>query len=69
MRPKRGIQMTAVIVAAVLLLTACATPRPTPSFTTPTVERDRANCLEAGGIWMETRTAYFCEPHPGRERT
>ena len=29
-------------------------------YTTPEIERDRAACLERGGVWIETVDRYVC---------
>ena len=62
----RGVIRALLVVA--LLLAGCASSSPT-RWTTPATERDRAACLEAGGIWVETAVAYVCYSQPDGERT
>ena len=47
-------------LSAVMVLTGCAAAAMPNQWTTPEIERERAACLGAGGIWAETQEAYVC---------
>lgn len=59
---------------AALFLTACATTPPPvaapplPPYATEQSERDRADCLRGGGLWIETQERYTCR-RVSEERT
>ena len=55
-----------LIVLACLLLAGCAPTLPNP-YTTPESERDRAACLENGGVWIEMIDRYVCRAIPRGE--
>ena len=59
-----GMGLRAMILLAVALLGGCAAGQRAPltPWTTPAVERERATCLDAEGLWMETRTLFQCRP-------
>ena len=60
--------MNPVMTVLSLFLTGCASGvvAVTP-YTSPETEELRAQCLKAGGIWMESQERFQCAPIPGRQ--
>ena len=59
------------LILVLLLLTGCAGVRAVTPYTSDAIERSRAMCLGAGGIWMESTERATCmrqrDAEPERE--